>query len=769
MPRTAPLVTAWQNINQGLPAPSRFTDPGAGGVPFLPNSPTFNALYPGARLTVEWALGADLALTDASWTWTDITSDVMFAGPDGSAIAVSPMGRSDAVSQAQPAGVTFRLDNRSGAYSKGPQSSNYPYVRLNVPVRVSVSLDGTATGRRTRFQGYAWSLQPEWDQTGAYSIVTLRAAGLSRRLQHGTTPASSPLYREISHDTSGVLRSYWPLEDADGTTLLSTGVVGGARMYFEDLSLASYHEMPGSGSVVTFGDAGLVSAPVSGSFAGTWQVDFLVNIPSQRAADTVLLSVGMTSGTIVRWDIVMQGASPSNVIVNGYDGSGAVAQTQTLNTGAIGQMVNGPMSVRYMSRQNGSNVDWQLVIFDGPIATAGAVGTGTPFAGTVGSPRLVSVPASANMNGVSLGHVVFWDVYDHVQDDDPYRGWVSERPSHRAERLCIENGLTYVGTDESFGVMGEQQEEPLVELLRECEQVDFGFLFDGLSAGLHFRNSSLVVNRAAELTLAVGDLVPPFGPDDDDQDVVNRVTATRQGGSSFTFEQTGGPLGTATIDRYETSVSGVNVPYDKSTEDYASWLVHVGTTEGYRYPTLTVDFRRAGAAGKAATWLTVLPSHRVDVTGVNDWVTQHPAEPVELRVNGWSEQLSPLLWTAALSCSPYAPWNVTVLDDSASTYAGEGTMVLDVVDGSSLVSTAAVAGATTLRVTDASDVSNTWSFTTPGGQTTAVVLSVAGRKVTATAVSDQVGYQEFTVPAGLPADVAVGAVVKLWAPSVLGY
>ncbi len=764
--RLAPRYAQWAARNNGLPSAQRAAQGPAGGVPFLPTVAGFTALYPNARLVVEWAPAANLALTDASWTWTDITTDVLLGS--GEAINISPMGRSDAVNQAQPAGCTFKLDNRAGTYSRGPQSSSYPNVRLNIPVRVSISLDGSNTGKRTRFQGYSWSLQPEWDTTGDWAVVTVRAAGVMRRLQHGTLPSVSSLYREIVNDDSGYLRSYWPLEDVGGTTLLATGVTGGKRMYFEGASLGAYSQLPGSGSVLTFTSAGYLSGVVSGSFANRWQVDFLINIPSQRAADTTLMSVDMIGGTISRWDIVMQGSSPSNVVVNGYDNSSVLAQTQTLNTGAIGQMVNGPMSVRFMSRQTGGNVDWQLVIFDAEISTSGAVGTGTPFAGTVGSPRTVSTPRSANLDGVSMGHIVMWDVYDHVQDDDPYRGWTSERPSHRAERLCNENGLTYVGTDESFTNMGEQQEQSLIDLLRECEDVDFGFLFDGLSAGLHFRNSSLIVNRAPEMTIGVSELVPPIAPDDDDQNVVNRVTATRQGGSSATYEQVSGPLGTAAIDRYESSVSNINVPYDQSTEGYAAWLVHLGTVDGYRYPQISIDFRRNPA--RAADWLAVLPSHRIDVTGVSVWAVEHPSETVELRVNGWSESLSNMLWTATLNCSPYAPWNVPVLDDATSSFASQGTLVLDVADGASLVTTAASAGALALRVTDSSDASNTWSMTTPGGQTTNLVLSVGGRKVTATAVSDQVGYQEFTIAApGLPADVAVGAVVKLWAPSTLGY
>lgn len=112
------------------------------GVPFT----AILGAYPDARLAVECAFGADLAAADpGTWTWSDITADVMY---ENGGVSISPMGRGDETSKAQPAGCQFRLFNTSGAYSKGlPSSPYFPNVRRNTPVRVSVQRVASPTFR----------------------------------------------------------------------------------------------------------------------------------------------------------------------------------------------------------------------------------------------------------------------------------------------------------------------------------------------------------------------------------------------------------------------------------------------------------------------------------------------------------------------------------------------------------------------------------------------------------------------------------------------
>jgi hypothetical protein len=128
------------------------------GVPFK----RLLGTYPNARLAVEVAFGADLTADPATWVWYDVTTDVMFTG---GLVNITPMGRGDETSKAQPAGCKFQLLNTSGAYSKAnPVSPYYPNVRRNTPVRARVTLDNVTW--YTQFQGFANGFVPAWNTKG---------------------------------------------------------------------------------------------------------------------------------------------------------------------------------------------------------------------------------------------------------------------------------------------------------------------------------------------------------------------------------------------------------------------------------------------------------------------------------------------------------------------------------------------------------------------------------------------------------------------------
>src|SRR5690606_28201336 len=136
----------------------------------------------------EIAWGADVgALTDAFWSWTDITADVR----QEPGLSWS-LGRNDEASTANPATLTMELDNSGGKYSLGGESPNWPYVRRNAPVRVRVDL-GDGKGYTTLFLGYAVGWEPAWNMRGAAPTVRLEAAGTLRRLLQGDSPVLSPI------------------------------------------------------------------------------------------------------------------------------------------------------------------------------------------------------------------------------------------------------------------------------------------------------------------------------------------------------------------------------------------------------------------------------------------------------------------------------------------------------------------------------------------------------------------------------------------------
>jgi hypothetical protein len=206
----------WARSHANLPGPLHGASP-IGGVPFLTD-----VLGANARLIVEAAFGADLSADPASWNWYDITGDVRQA--DGQRVDISPVGRGDETSTAQPAGCSFQLDNEAGDYTAYSSTSRWwPNVRRNTPIRVSVNLTGQAADTSVRFQGYANGFVPSWDISANLAVVSVSASGVSRRLGQGKGPVRSPL-SVYTPTTSPV--AYWPLDDGKDVTALHSAVSG---------------------------------------------------------------------------------------------------------------------------------------------------------------------------------------------------------------------------------------------------------------------------------------------------------------------------------------------------------------------------------------------------------------------------------------------------------------------------------------------------------------------------------------------------------------
>ena len=188
----------------------------AGGVPFLPDV----LGDPGARIIVSAAFGADLKGNPALWNFVDITADVRQA--DGNRVNITPMGRSDEFSQAQPAGCGFQLDNTTGDYTANhPGSKWWPYVRRNTPVKVELYIYGLL---KLEYQGYANGWVPSWDTSGNVAVVTVSCSGILRRLNQGKSPLKSAMYRACVASNPV---AYWSLEDAKNATQAASGLAGG--------------------------------------------------------------------------------------------------------------------------------------------------------------------------------------------------------------------------------------------------------------------------------------------------------------------------------------------------------------------------------------------------------------------------------------------------------------------------------------------------------------------------------------------------------------
>ncbi|MDN5750257.1 MAG: hypothetical protein L0H64_17395 [Pseudonocardia sp.] len=716
-------------------------------------------VLPGARLAVEIAWGADLAADPGTWVWADVTADVRQSGDDSIAITI---GRADETSTAPPAQCTLTLDNTAGAYSLGGQSPNWPNVRRNTPVRVRID-PGSGTFQ-VAFQGYADGFTPAWNLTGTDATVALSASGVTRRMMQGASPVLSPIRRALTTSPSVVV--YWPGEDGKAAEYVTPAVgevpmtISGTPKFAESevfIASAPLPELNGAAFV------GVV--PSYTAVGGAQQTRLLIEFPDTEAPDhTVILRV-YTTGSAVRWDLEFRTAGALSL--HAYDRD----DVELATSGPIAFGVTGvALRLSLELVQDGPDVDWRF----GTITTDAVFAfyqAGILAGDTCGIITRVEVnPTGALSPATVVGHISVENVQTSMFDVRAELvanagDFITPAGTGRLARLCAENALDFTaygggGTLTSpADRMGAQRVAPLLELLRECETADQGVLWDGRDDGIAYTTRRRRELGTVVLTVdaAAFDLAPPFDAVDDDQRNRNKVTATRTGGGGATFTDTTGPLGTAAIGTYDSSVD-VNAVTDLALPLYAAWLVHLGTRPGYRYPQLTLDL--AASPALAPGWLDVIPGTRVDVERLHTiraQVTPDAATP--LIVEGYTMAIAKHRWTVTANCSPYQPWNVVTLAADAGD-TGQGVLHLDTDD--STLAAAAAGGATSISVTTTSGPR--WSTTADAYP---FPLDIGGVPAPVTGCTDPTSPQTMTVDP-LPLARPAGSPVTVRDPAVLG-
>lgn len=679
----------------------------------------------GFTVAVEAAWGADLTTDPATWVWTDVTAHVR----QDPGLSWS-YGRDDEASTTQPAKADFVFNNTTGAYTLGPQSSNYPNIRRGTPFRVRVDPDGA--GFVTAIQGAAVGFTPSWDTTGRIATAALSAAGALRRLGQGASPAFSPLRRSLAMAPSIV--AYWPCEDGKAATWFAAGLDGVPHLQFTGSpDMASNTSFLGSDALPVLRGSWWIGGIPTAAGTGNIQVRALVEFPSgDTSEDRGVIWTLWTSGTAHRWDLEYIPGSGGELNVAVYDD----AESLITESGAATIEVNSEPRARRFSlglTQVGADI-----VAHGTTIGADGIERALLFtvtSRTVGSALRIDVngPGQANAAGaldqVAVGHVTVQTITTSATDAlDEMTGYAGEYVDTRLERLFAENGESLTIPGQTAAKMGPQSIGTLLELARECEAVDQGILFDGQADGLSYVCREDVQNRLPVLTLdaTARQVAVPIGPVDDDQRTVNKSTVTRTRGTTTTVADTSGPLGTDAIGAYETSET-INCAADGQTGNYAGWFVHLGTQGGYRHPTVTVDLRANPTL--ARDWLAIQPGSRVDITGLSTVFVGYPTGTVSLFVEGVAQSLGANRWVGTLKCSPYDAWNIGVLGTAVASpisFVGIGTAA-SASSGSITPSIPALTEAGDLMLVFASTRnSGTGTVNTPSGWT---ALATSGNTI----------------------------------------
>lgn len=737
---------------QDIGKPETFGASSPPGVPFLTDS------LSGAYVIVEAAFGASINSAEPQmWNWTDITEDVRQA--DGSNISIT-IGRSDESSQASPGNCQLALDNTSGNYSKdNPASQYWPNVRRNTPLRVRLFINGTYY---TRFQGYVDGWVPSWDETANLAIVSVSASGVLRRLQQGKSPLQSALIRAIPGTAN--LVQYWPCEDGSAAVQAANEVSGGNPLVppavavdfsaapSAPIKFAAEDGPSGSASLPQFQQGSYMHAAIATTTTTSWRIDFVVKTPviTPGASPTqfaTAMQLGST-GDIKVYEIDIYRAANGGIDIKTLDKNNVVSDSPS-NTLDAGDGNWHYVSVRMV--QNGANIDVIAYVDQNSTTYSISPATLQPI-----NEIIVGISSPANEFITSIGHIALWEPTTSIDIFSPASGWSGETSTTRFNRLCGEESVfsQQIGPP-SDTTMGPQDQDTFVNILRENETTEDGLLVDGLSSGLTFISRAARYDAVAMMQPDMAADPPqvdnPFSPTDDDQRNRNLVKVDRKNGSSATFEDVDGELGTDNIGTYDTSLT-VNNETDDSLLSRAAWEVNKGTAPGFRYPTLA--FNLAATPTLIEPWLATPLSGRIDVLNVTSKATQHPPGTISQLLEGYNEVLTPFDWDIVANCSPYGPWRVAVVE-------GSGDAEFRVDSDSSTLAQSYAAGVTSISVATTGGV----LWTTSAGDFP-MDLSVGGIQVTATAASGSSSPQTFTVNATAYA-LTAGSTVKLWRPPVI--
>lgn len=623
--------------------------PAAGSVTF-PDEPL--------RMRAEIAPGADPGQDPAYWAglWTDISNDVLMR--DGG--VTIGRGRQDETSQVTPSTMALTVDNEAGQFVRlNPLSPYYGKLTTNLPIQLWID---PGDGWRLRYRGFVSEYPPRSQGGEVDENMPLQAAGITRRLSRGRV-LNSPLYRQII--AKGGLSGYWPLE-----TDLASGI-GGSSMRVTSGSFAfNDNGPPGSAGAISTDRGGIATAPVVGMpDVEGWIVSFWLTVPDDfdTSTDVSMVVTWSTPGSSLdRWVCYMNSSSPGHLIIGAFAiGDEAAADTSANLVGS------GPYHIAAIAAPDGANVSFGIQVTD----VAGNVTrhqTGGSIPADIVSPiTAVGLNASADLVGSD-----FKGAIDHlmvIADPDPTtsdlwgtdsqllpasQGFAGERAADRIRRLGGEENvpIVVVGDDGASEPMGPQPVARFVDILQDIEDTDGGMLYERRDARLGYQTRAARYNASPAITLAgMADVTMPFEPVDDDQHIVNDFTASRANGGAVRLSD---DAHITAHGQYADSAT-LNVAADDQLADQAGWRVHEGTAEGLRYPSIAPNLN--GSPDLIPAWTALDVGQPLALT---DPGRDLPPGTINTVIEGYTETIDVVSWTATANCTPGDPWRVIVLNDA---------------------------------------------------------------------------------------------------------
>lgn len=643
------------------------------------------------------------------------------------------------------------------------------------------TMNGTAeiSARSYRFHGEMSSSAKAQDPTGTDLYVPLICGGLLRRLQQGNAPEYSTMERGMLAQ-SGTLApvAYWTCEDLQGSTMIGSAT-GGPSMttaggtgdgsvtttgpaFAADSSFACSNPLPVLNGSTWFG-----SVPEYTS-NGSIIVRFLLNVATGPANDARIMRI-ITTGTCTEFSLYFGTGGALGIIGYAAPGGGGVVFDSGLFAFAV---VAEPLWLSMELQPGaGSTVHWSLVTLV-PGASAGLATSGS-FSGTIGNVTDVIPNPYGQCAGVTIGHISVQSAWESLYAmSQPLNAWIGETAGNRFARLCGENslGARVYGYPATTAAMGAQPVDTLPDLLQQCEDADRGMIYEPRQAyALGYRTLVALENQAPAVTLSwTGGQLAASGfqpPADDDQLLINDVTAQRDSGGSSgasgaslrTFLDDGSqmsisppPAGTG---HYATSLD-LNVEADTQLPDVAGWAVHMGTVNDSRYPAIPVDLARPAVSALFFALQDVNIGDYIQIGDTPAWLTPNLIKQLAA---GATEQLGGYIWRITWNGIPESPYETGLFDDPV--YGRADT------DGSTLASPATPA-ATTLSVASVNPLLPLWTTLAADFP---FDISIGGEQITVTGITGASSPQSFTVTRSVNGVVKAqdaGSDVRLFFPTI---
>lgn len=691
------------------------------------------------------APGADLTAASGTWTFTDITADVLFTSP----LQIT-VGRGDEQSKAQSAQCSFTVLNDAGTYTpRRAGSVFFPNMRLGFPVKVVATSNGIG-GSVSLFTGYVDEIAPGWDESTKVPTASFTVKGSLQRLQQGNKQVSTDAIGQAATDQSLInnVAAYWPGTDGDGSTQISSGISGGYPMTVNGgvMDFANFTGFPTSNPLMVFGTGanlqGLVN-PNNANTSGAVYFRCLLNAASILGSGAVAIRLA-TTGTAKTWRLLYGTGGTGKWQLKAYDvGDFEIDTTGSADFGFDGR----PFYLSVELVQSGADVnvliDVTRINADGSV-TGGLI-TDTFTGMTVGRCTRIDMGASGTMTGWAVGHVGVANTQSWLfASSDLIGGYIGESPTTRISRVCAQAGVPVSVSSGSNVNMGPQTTGDLMTVLAECEEADHGLLYDGDDFGINYltRGTRTVTGVSLALDIRDGQVMPPFQPLENTRLVHNDITVTRSGGGSARSVQASGQAYAAGMVGVFSDSTTLNLENDSALLGHSTWLLSLGTVDLDRFPTLALDLSASPAL--AVTWLNFFwVGVRISITGLP---TTGGLDP-DLFVEGFTLSMSPVDWMVDANCSPVAPYKIAFVNSTGTQVQTTGATT----------SAGASMGATSLSVAS----SILWGTGQP-----AFDLYVGGYKVSCTNITGASSPQTFTV-SSLPAAVPSGATVKVWNPAIV--